>query len=228
MAQTRDAHWTTVDRYLTDHVVPHDPALDDVLRAIDAAGLPSISVSPNLGKLLYLYARMISARNVLEIGTLGAYSTIWLGRAVAPSGRVITLEADPKHADVARANLARAGLTGVVELRLGRASETLPALAAEGVGPFDLTFIDADKVSTVDYFNWALDHSHVGSLIIVDNVVRDGAVADPTSTDVSVKGMQRFFERLAGERRVEATALQTVGSKGYDGFAIARVLTNPQ
>jgi predicted O-methyltransferase YrrM len=218
--------WTTVDRYLTDHVVPPDPALDEALSAIGDAGLPSISVSPNLGKLLYLYARMISARNILEIGTLGAYSTIWLARAVGPDGRVITLEADPKHAEVARANITRAGLSGIVDLRLGRASDTLPTLAAEGRGPFDLTFIDADKVSTIDYFNWALEHSHAGSLIIVDNVVRDGAVADPGSTDASVKAMRRFFERLAAEPRVEATALQTVGSKGYDGFAIARVLTD--
>jgi len=218
--------WTTVDRYLTDHVVPSDAALDEALHAIEQAGLPAISVSPNLGKLLYLYARMISARNVLEIGTLGAYSTIWLARAAGSNGRVITLEADPKHAQVARANIARAGLSSIIDLRLGRASETLTALAAEGAGPFDLTFIDADKVSTVDYFNWALEHSHAGSLIIVDNVVRDGAVADPGSTDASVKGMQRFFERLAGESRVEATALQTVGSKGYDGFALARVLAN--
>jgi predicted O-methyltransferase YrrM len=218
--------WISVDRYLTDHVVPPDPALDDALRAIDEAGLPSISVSPNLGRLLYLYARMISARTILEIGTLGAYSTIWLARGVATGGRVITLEADPKHAAVATANIARAGLSHLVELRLGRALETLQTLSAEGIGPLDLTFIDADKVSTTQYFDWALAHSHAGSLIIVDNVVRDGAVADPASTDASVQAMRHFFERLAGEPRVEVTALQTVGSKGYDGFAIARVVAD--
>jgi predicted O-methyltransferase YrrM len=218
--------WTTVDRYLTDHVVPPDPVLDDVLQAIEEAGLPAISVSANLGRLLYLYTRMISARTILEIGTLGAYSTIWLARGVGPGGRVITLEADEKHAKVARANIARAGVSHLVDLRLGRASDTLPKLADEGLGPFDLTFIDADKVSTTQYFEWALAHSHAGSLIIIDNVVRDGAVADPGSTDASVKGMQYFFEHLAAEPRVEATALQTVGSKGYDGFALARVVAD--
>jgi predicted O-methyltransferase YrrM len=222
----KQEQWTSVDRYLTDHLVPPDPALDDALRAIDEAGLPSISVSPNLGRLLYLYARMISARTILEIGTLGAYSTIWLARGVATGGRVITLEADPKHAAVATANIARAGLSHLVELRLGRALETLQTLSAEGIGAFDLTFIDADKVSTTKYFDWALAHSHAGSLIIVDNVVRDGAVADPASTDASVQAMRHFFERLAGEPRVEVTALQTVGSKGYDGFALARVVAD--
>jgi predicted O-methyltransferase YrrM len=221
-----ETQWTTVDHYLTDHVVPPDPALDDALQAIEDAGLPAISVSANLGRLLYLYARMISARTILEIGTLGAYSTIWLARGIAAGGRVYTLEADEKHAKVARANIARAGVSHLVDLRLGRASETLPTLADEGCGPFDLTFIDADKVSTTQYFDWALAHSHAGSLIIVDNVVRNGAVADPASTDVSVKGMQHFFERLAAEPRVEATALQTVGSKGYDGFVIARVVAD--
>lgn len=221
-----DNQWTTVDRYLTDHVVPADPALDATMQAIDAAGLPSISVSPNLGRLLYLYARMISARTILEIGTLGAYSTIWLARGVAPGGRVITLEADEKHAKVAQANIARAGVAHIVDLRLGRASDTLPKLADEKLGPFDLTFIDADKVSTTQYFDWALAHSHAGSVIIVDNVVRDGAVANAESTDASVKAMQHFFERLAGETRVEATALQTVGSKGYDGFVLARVVAD--
>jgi predicted O-methyltransferase YrrM len=202
--------------------VAPDAARDGALQAVTDAGLPPISVTANLGKLLSLYARMISARKILEIGTLGAYSTIWLARALPPGGRLITLEADPKHAAIARANIARAGLSDVVDLRIGRALETLPGIASEG--PFDLTFIDADKVNTVAYFDWALDHSHAGSLIIVDNVVRDGAIADPASADASVQAMQRFFERLAGERRVEATALQTVGSKGYDGFALARVV----
>ena len=218
--------WTMVDRYLTDRVVPPDPALDDALRAIEDAGLPAISVSANLGRLLYLYARMISARTILEIGTLGAYSTIWLARGIAPGGRVITLEADEKHAQVAKANIARAGVSHLVDLRLGRASDTLEKLAGESLDPLDLTFIDADKVSTTHYFDWALAHSHAGSLIIVDNVVRGGAVADPASTDASVKAMQHFFERLAREPRVEATALQTVGSKGYDGFALARVVAD--
>jgi len=217
--------WTDVDTYLTDLLVPPDPALDETLRAIAAAGLPSISVSPNQGKLLYLLARTIGARRVLEIGTLGGYSAIWFARAVGPDGRVITLEADSKHADIARANLTRAGVGAIVDLRVGRALETLPKLAAENPAAFDIIFIDADKVSTVQYFEWALKLSRTGSLIVVDNVVREGAIVDRKSIDASVQGMRRFFEALAAERRVEATAIQTVGSKGYDGFAIARVVS---
>lgn len=216
--------WTAVDCYLADLFVPSDPALDAALAASVAAGLPPINVSPNQGKLLQLLARIQGARNILEIGTLGGYSTIWLARALPAEGRLITLEFEPKHAEVARANLARAGLAGGVELRVGRALDTLPQLAAEGRGPFDLIFIDADKQGTADYFAWALKLSRRGSLIIVDNVVRKGAVIDAASADPSVQGMRRFFDALAAEERVNATVLQTVGSKGYDGFALAFVM----
>jgi predicted O-methyltransferase YrrM len=219
--------WTAVDRYITDLFVPPDPALDAALQDSKRAGLPSINVSPNQGKLLLLLARIQGARTILEIGTLGGYSTIWLARALPAGGRLITLEADPMHADVARVNIARAGLADVVELRLGPALETLPQLAAEKRGPFDLIFIDADKPSYPDYFAWALKLSHRGSLIIADNVVRDGAVIDPGSLDPRVQAVRRFNELVAAEPRVSATAIQTVGSKGYDGFAIALVTTDP-
>jgi predicted O-methyltransferase YrrM len=215
--------WTAVDRYITGLLAPHDPALESALEASAAAGLPEIQVSPNQGKFLNLLARLQSARAILELGTLGGYSTIWLARALPKDGRLVTLEADPKHAEVARANIARAGLAGIVELRLGPALETLPKLAAEGRGPFDLIFIDADKPNIPEYFAWALKLSRRGSLILVDNVVRDGAVIDATSADPSIQGVRRFNELLAAEPRVSATAIQTVGSKGYDGFAIALV-----
>jgi predicted O-methyltransferase YrrM len=219
--------WTAVDRYITDLLVPPDPALDEALRAGAEAGLPPISVSPNQGKLLMLLAQVRGARTILEIGTLGGYSAIWLARALPPDGLLITLEADPKHAEVARANFARAGLAGAIELRLGPALETLPRLADEGRGPFDLIFIDADKPSYPDYFAWALKLSRRGSLIIVDNVVRKGAVVDPASDDPKVQGVRLLNERIAAETRVSATAIQTVGSKGYDGFAIALVTADP-
>ena len=215
--------WTAVDRYVADLLVPHDAALAAALDSSAAAGLPAIAVAPPQGKLLHLLARLQGARTILEIGTLGGYSTIWLARALPAGGRLITLEAEPKHADVARANIARAGLDGVVELRLGRALDTLPALAAEGHGPFDFIFIDADKPSIPEYFTWALRLARRGSLIIVDNVVRDGKVVDPESDDPSVRGVRRLNEMLAAERRVSATVIQTVGSKGYDGFALALV-----
>ena len=215
--------WTAVDRYITDLLVPPDPVLDAALQACAAAGLPPHNVSPNQGKLLQLLARVQGARTILEIGTLGAYSTIWLARALPPDGSLVTLEADPKHAEVARANIARANLTEVVDLRLGRALDTLPQLAAEGSGPFDLIFIDADKPSNPDYFAWALKLSRHGSLIVADNVVRNGAVVDAASNDPSVQGVRRFNELLAESPQVSATAIQTVGSKGYDGFAIAIV-----
>ncbi len=215
--------WTAVERYLTDLLVQPDPALEAALQASAAAGLPPIQVSPNQGKLLLLLAQVQMARNILEIGTLGGYSTVWLARALPGNGRLITLELDEKFAAVARANIARAGLADVVELRLGRALETLPQLAAEGRGPFDLIFIDADKATYPDYFKWALKLSRRGSLIIADNIVRKGAVADATSSDPNVQGVRRFNELLAAEPRVSATAIQTVGSKGYDGFAIALV-----
>ena len=209
--------WTAVDRYFTDLLVPPDPALDAALRTSGAAGLPPINVAPNQGKLLQLLAMIQGARSMLEIGTLGGYSTIWLARALPAGGRLITLEADPTHAEVARANIAGAGLADVVEVRLGRALETLPRLAAEGRGPFDLIFIDADKPSTPDYFAWALKLARRGSLIVVDNVVRGGAVIDAASDDAGVRGVRRFNELLAAEQRVSATAIQTVGSNGYDG-----------
>ena len=215
--------WTAVDRYLTDLLVRPDPSLDAALAAAAAAGLPPHEVSPAHGKLLWLLARVQAARSILELGTLSGYSTIWLARALPSGGRLITLEADPKHAEVARINIASAGLADVVDVRVGRALDTLPRLAAEGRGPFDLIFIDADKASNPEYFTWALELSRRGSLIIADNVVREGAVVDADSSDPSVQGVRRFHELLAAEPRVAATAIQTAGGKGYDGFAIALV-----
>jgi predicted O-methyltransferase YrrM len=215
--------WTAVDRYLTDTLVPPDPVLDAVLRESAKAGLPAINVAPNQGKLLNLLALAMGARNILEIGTLGGYSTIWLARALPRDGKLITLEADAKHATVARSNLARAQVTDKVELILGRAIDTLPKLAHDNRGPFDLIFIDADKSSVPDYFTWSLKLTRPGSIIVVDNVVREGKVTDASSTDASVQGVRRFMEMLSNEPRVTATAMQTVGVKGYDGFAIARV-----
>src|SRR5687767_6770683 len=221
---TKD-HWTAVDRYLVETLVPSDPALNAALRTSAEHGLPTINVAPNQGKLLHLLALTMGAKNVLEIGTLGGYSTIWLGRALPSDGKLLTLESDAKHATVARSNIARAGLSDVVELILGRAIDTLPKLAHDGRGPFDLIFIDADKPSVPEYFTWALKLSRPGSVIIVDNVVRDGKVIDGASKDASVQGVRRFMEMLAREPVVTATALQTVGAKGYDGFAIARVMS---
>ena len=215
--------WNAVERYLVDAVVRPDPALNAALETSAAAGLPAINVSPNQGKLLMLLALSQRARKILEIGTLGGYSTIWLGRALPADGQLITLESNAEFAEVARANIERAGLTQVVEIRVGMALDTLPRLASGGFGPFDLIFIDADKPNTPEYFTWALKLSRRGSFIIVDNVVRDGAVADDASTDPSVQAMRQLNELLAAEPRVMATAIQTVGSKGYDGFAIALV-----
>jgi predicted O-methyltransferase YrrM len=214
-----------VDRYLTGLLVGEDAALDAALAANAAAGLPAIDVSPNQGKLLQLIAEIHGARTILELGTLGGYSTIWLARALPPEGRLTTLELDPRYAEVAKANIARAGLAERVEVRVGAALESLARLAAEGAGPFDLIFVDADKVSTPEYFSWALELSRPGTVIIVDNVVRDGQVIDPASRDPSVQGMRRFLEQLAVEPRVSATAIQTVGSKGHDGFSLAVVRT---
>ena len=205
--------WTAVDRYFTELFLPPDPVLEAVLQASDAAGLPPGNVSPTQGKLLMLLARLHGARTILEIGTLGGYSTIWLARALPAGGRLITLESDPKHVEVARQNITRAGLSDVVQIRQGRALDILPQLATEGHASFDLIFIDADKPSNPDYLAWALKLSHRGSLIIADNVVRDGAVIDATSSDASVQGIRRFNELLAAEPRVSVTAIQTVGSK---------------
>lgn len=218
--------FTAVDHYLTDLLAPADEALDHALRASSAAGLPSINVSAMQGKFLHLLARMIRAKNILEIGTLGGYSTIWLARALEPGGKLITLEADSRHAEVAQKNLEFAKLADRVELMLGKALETLPVLSANHRGPFDLVFIDADKTSIPEYFDWAVKLSRVGSVIVVDNVVRKGAVADPNSSDPSVQGVRRFNAQLAKDKRVSATTLQTAGIKGYDGIAIALVVAN--
>lgn len=220
MTQTQ---WTAVDAYLTETLIPHDEALEAALRASEAAGLPAHNVAPNQGRLLMLLAMSVQAKAVLEIGTLGGYSAIWLARALPAEGRLVTLEANARYADVARRNITQAGLIDRVDIRVGVALETLETLAAEGRAPFDLVFIDADKQNNVGYFEWALRLAHPGSLIIVDNVVRGGAVLNTSSKDPSVQGVRRFVARAAAEPRVVATALQTVGSKGYDGFAIMLV-----
>lgn len=218
--------WSAVDRYIGDLFIGRDAALDAALESSVAAGLPPIAVAPHEGKLLMLLARAIGARRILEIGTLGGYSTIWLARALPNGGQLITLELDPGHADVARENIKRAGLGGVVELRIGRAQDTLPEIDAAGLGPFDLIFIDADKEGYVEYLKWSLALSRPGTLIIADNVVRDGKVLDPDSEDRLVQGVRRFNEALAAEPRVIATATQTVGVKGHDGMAIALVVAD--
>lgn len=209
-----------MDRYITDTLLSPDAALEAALKTSADAGLPSINVTPNQGKLLQLLAQAQGARSILEIGTLGGYSTIWLARALPPGGRLITLEFEPKHAEVARANIARAGLAEIVELRVGAALETLPQLASERRGPFDFIFIDADKANYPGYFTWALKLSRRGTVIIADNVVRKGAVIDAASTDPLVQGVRHFHELVAAESRVSATAIQTVGGKGYDGFTL--------
>jgi predicted O-methyltransferase YrrM len=216
--------WTEVDRFLSDTLIAPDQIMESALESSRAAGLPAISVSPNQGKLLELLARMLDARSILEIGTLGAYSTIWLARGMRPGGHLITLEADPAHAAVARANIARAGLESVIELRLGSASDTLPRISADRLGPFDLIFIDADKKNIPSYFEWALRLSRPGSVIVVDNVVRDGRVIDSSSDDPDIQGVRRFLAMAGSNPNLSATAIQTVGLKGYDGFAIVRVL----
>jgi predicted O-methyltransferase YrrM len=220
--------WTEVDRYITKRVLPADPALEAALAASEAAGLPAIQVSPNMGKLLQLLAQSISARNILEIGTLGGYSTIWLARAVVPGGCVVTLELNSTFADVARSNLARASLAEWVEVRIAPALESLPLLAAEVREPFDLIFIDADKESTAEYFRWALKLSRRGSLIVVDNVVREGTLIDEDRRDAHIQGIRDFYALASVEPRVSMTAIQTVGIKGYDGFAVALVLTEAE
>ncbi len=216
--------WAAVDRYISELLVGEDPDLDAALDASRAAGLPPINVAPNQGKLLHLLARIQGARQILEVGTLGGYSTIWLARALPSGGRLVTLEIDPGHAEVARANLERAGLLDRVTLRVGRAADSLAALADEGAGPFDLVFIDADKPSNPEYFRWAVQLTRPGSVIVVDNVVRQGAVVDPDSRDPAVVGTRRLNEIMAAEPSVSVTEVQTVGSKGYDGFALALVL----
>jgi predicted O-methyltransferase YrrM len=217
--------WSAVDDYAAGLLAPHDPTLEATLSASEDAGLPEIQVSPPQGKLLYLLARSIGAKTILEFGTLGAYSTIWLGRALTKGGRLVTLEADPDYAKVAGENIALAKLGDLVDLRVGPALDLLPRLDAEGVGPFDFTFIDADKENSPSYFTWALDHSRPGSLIVADNVIRAGALADSESEDQKVQAQRRLHEMAAAEPRVSATTIQTVGGKGYDGFMIALVVS---
>jgi predicted O-methyltransferase YrrM len=214
-----------VDEYIAELLVEDDPALKGALAASEVAGLPRINVAPNQGKLLMLLAQAIGARKILEIGTLAGYSTIWLARALPPGGHLVTLEANPSYAKVAYANIARAGLSSMVEIRVGRAVDTLPGLAEKG--PFDLIFIDADKLGTPNYFQWAVRHARRGSLIIVDNVVREGEIIEASSEDPNVQGMRRFFELASTDPRVSGTAIQTVGSKGHDGLAILLVTADP-
>ncbi len=216
--------WTQVDRYFGDLLAPSDDKLESTLAANKEAGLPSIDVSRLQGKFLELLVRISGARRILEIGTLGGYSTIWMARALPEGGRIVTLEAKQRHAEVARANLENAGVLDRVDLRLARAIDSLPKLEASGAGPFDLIFIDADKPSNPEYLAWALKLSRPGTVIVTDNVVREGKVIDPVSDDKDVQGTRRFAELLAAEPRLSATVLQTVGTKGYDGFALAVVL----
>ena len=217
-----DTRWNAVDDYLAQ-IVQQDEALDAALAANAAAGLPAIDVSPAHGKMLHLLARMAGARKALEIGALGGYSTIWIARALPAGGRLITLEADERHASVARANVARAGLADKVEVRVGAALDSLPAIEAEGLAPFDFVFIDADKENNANYLAWALRLSRPGTTIVVDNVVRDGRILDASSRDSDVVGVREMFEMMQGEPRLSATAVQTVGAKGWDGFALAVV-----
>lgn len=215
--------WTAVDAYYTDLFAQPDPALDAALQSTQTAGLPAINVSPTLGRFLNLLAHIQQAQSILEIGTLGGYSTIWLARALPDHGRVVTLELNPDHAAIARDNIARAGLADRVEVRVGPALDSLQQLIAEQGKPFDLVFIDADKVSTADYYRFARQLTGSGALIIVDNVVRRGAVVEADSPDASVQGIRRFNAVVAEDEGVQATAVQTVGSKGYDGLALIRV-----
>jgi predicted O-methyltransferase YrrM len=216
-------HWSAVDDYLIAKIVKPDAVLDKALAESDRGGLPAINVSPSQGKLLHLLARMIGARRILEIGTLGGYSTIWLARALPPGGRLITLEFSQKHADIARNNIEHAGLLDRVDIRVGRALDTLPVIAREFPEPFDLIFMDADKESNREYLGWAMKLSRSGTVIITDNVVRDGRVIDEASSDPMLVGTRRFLDALANEPRLSATAIQTVGSKGWDGFTVALV-----
>jgi predicted O-methyltransferase YrrM len=219
-----DQIWSAVDEYLCDHFLGSDPTLDAALEASREGGLPPIAVAANQGKLLQLLVRSLGATSVLEFGTLGAYSTIWMARALPAAGRLITLEASEKHAEIAQRNLERAGVADKVQIRLGAAVDSLGQLADEGAGPFDFVFIDADKENTKAYFEGSLRMAHPGTLIVVDNVVRNGAIVDAATTDSQVLGMRAFMDYVRDETRVEITGIQTVGSKGYDGFALAYVL----
>jgi predicted O-methyltransferase YrrM len=218
--------WTAVDRYITDKLVAPDAALETAMKANAAGGLPAIDVSPCQGKLLHLLALCKGARRILEIGTLGGYSTIWLARALPAGGRLVTLEVEPRHAAVAQGNLDRAGLSGMVEIRVGPAAESLARLCKEDAAPFDLIFIDADKESIPSYLGWSLQLAKRGTLIVTDNVVREGAILDPANTDPAVQGVRSMFTMMAAEPRLSATVIQTVGVKGYDGFALAVVVSD--
>ena len=215
-----DPLWTQVDEYLSSRLLGADRVLEEALEASNAAGLPAIAVSPNQGKLLEILVRIMGARTILEIGTLAGYSTIWMARALPKNGRLVTIEIDAKHAEVARGNIAKAGVSSVVELFVGSAVDVLPRLASDKGVPFDLIFIDADKANIPVYFEWAIKLSRQGSLIIVDNVVRDGAIIDETNADPAVVGVRKFLETVGRNSSVSSTAIQTVGIKGYDGFAI--------
>jgi predicted O-methyltransferase YrrM len=220
MKPITDDRWPVVDRYITDQLVHQDVALESTLQASAAAGLPAINVSPNQGKLLFLMAKALGARSVLELGTLGGYSAIWLARALPAGGRLVTIELNAASADIARRNFLGAGCSDVVDLRVGPALEILPRIEAERLGPFDFIFIDADKINYPQYLTWSIRLARAGSVIVADNVVREGAVADPASKDTAVQGIRSFYSMLAAEPRVSATAIQTVGIKGYDGFAV--------
>jgi predicted O-methyltransferase YrrM len=219
-----DSRWADVEEWIVGRLIGHDDALEDAVKAAEAGGLPAIQVEPPTGKLLQLFARMVGAKKILEIGTLGGYSTIWLARGLPSDGRLITLEANPDYAAVAEKSIANAGLSELVDMRVGPALETLPKLLDEGAGPFDMVFIDADKANQDHYLSWALDLTHVGSLIVGDNVVRNGRVLDSDNEDPSIQGIRRFMDLLAADPRVDATAIQSVGSKGYDGFAVGLVI----
>lgn len=224
MANETNELWTSVDRYVNETVARNDEVLEAAMKANAAAGLPNIDVTPSQGKLLHVLALASGAKRVLEIGTLGGYSTIWLARALGRGGRVVTLEFEPKHAEVARKNLKRAGVAKKVEIRVGAAADSLARLHEEGVKVFDLIFIDADKQNNAVYLDWALKLAKRGTVIVVDNVVREGALADAGSSDPAIVGTRAMFERMGSEPRLVATAVQTVGSKGYDGFAIGVVV----
>ena len=215
--------WAHVDDYVSKTVVRPDAALESAIFATERAGMPPIAVSAPQGKLLALLATIVGAKQILEIGTLGGYSTIWMARALPPGGKLISLEVDPRHAEVARKNIAGAGVDHVAEVRVGAALDTLPDLQKEGAGPFDLSFVDADKVNIPAYFEWCVTLSRPGAVIVVDNVVRNGALADPASGDPAVQGVRALHAMIAGDNRVSATTIQTVGSKGYDGFTLAFV-----
>jgi len=216
--------WSAVDQYIDDELALTDPVLAAGLAANADGGLPAIDVTASQGKLLYMLARLAGARRILEIGTLGGYSTIWMARALPPDGKLITLEFEPKHAEVAKSNVERAGLSKIVDVRVGAALDLLPVIEAEKGGPFDLFFIDADKVNNPNYFEWAIKLSRRGSVIIVDNVVREGGLADATSEDAAIRASRKVTELLGSDPRVDGTVVQTVGTKGYDGFAIAMVV----